>query len=174
MSKSDPASGSFLVALPPGFDYMLNVSKPGYLFYSDHFALTDTFTAAKPFLMKIALHPVKPGEKAVLKNIFFAWNSAELQPESFAELNKLLSFMRENPSVRIEVSGHTDNTGSPEYNLKLSLNRAKVVADYLIKNGMDPSRIVAKGYGEKQPVAQNDTEEGRALNRRTEFRILGK
>ena len=82
--------------------------------------------------------------------------------------------MRENPSVRIEVSGHTDNTGSPEYNLKLSLNRAKVVADYLIKNGMDPSRIVAKGYGEKQPVAQNDTEEGRALNRRTEFRILGK
>ncbi|HQH40781.1 MAG TPA: OmpA family protein [Bacteroidales bacterium] len=174
MSKSDPASGSFLVALPPGFNYMLNVSKPGYLFYSDHFALTDTFTAAKPFLMKIALHPVKPGEKAVLKNIFFAWNSAELQPESFAELNKLLSFMRENPSVRIEVSGHTDNTGSPEYNLKLSLNRAKVVADYLIKNGMDPSRIVAKGYGEKQPVAQNDTEEGRALNRRTEFRILGK
>lgn len=173
-AKSDPVTGTFLVALPPGFNYMLNVSKQGYLFYSDHFALADTFTEAKPFLMRIALHPVKPGEKAVLKNIFFAWNSAELQPESFAELNKLLSFMRENPEVRIEVSGHTDNTGSPEYNLKLSLNRAKVVADYLIKNGMDPSRIVARGYGEKQPVAGNDTEEGRALNRRTEFRILGK
>ncbi len=173
-SKSDPVTGAFLVALPPGFNYMLNVSKPGYLFYSDHFALADTFTQSQPFLMRIALHPVKPGEKVVLKNIFFEWNSAELQPESFSELNKLLSFMRENPDVRIEVSGHTDNTGSPDYNLKLSLNRAKVVADYLIKNGMDPSRIIARGYGEKQPVAGNDTEEGRALNRRTEFRILGK
>ena len=108
----------------------------------------------------------------VLKNIFFETDSYALKDESLAELNKLVQFLQENPHIRIEISGHTDNTGTPEYNLRLSDNRAQAVAKYLVKANVAEDRLVCRGYGLSLPVASNETEEGRAQNRRTEVKII--
>lgn len=170
---SGSVTGSFLVTIPSNKDYALNVSKDGYLFYSDNFSMTDKHDALHPFLKDIALKKIKVGEIVVLKNIFFATNSFELKEESVVELNKLRDFLQKNKNVRIELSGHTDNVGSEEYNQKLSENRANSVKEFLLKQGLPEERIVSKGYGKTQPVASNDNNEGRALNRRTEFKVIG-
>ena len=112
------------------------------------------------------------GKKVVLHNIFYATNSAELEPESRAELKKVHDFLLANPSIGVEISGHTDNTGSPGYNQKLSEERAENVVLYLKQQGIDPQRMEAAGYGEAQPVDDNNTGPGRARNRRTELKIL--
>jgi outer membrane protein OmpA-like peptidoglycan-associated protein len=107
-----------------------------------------------------------------MKNIFFETNQYELIETSRIELNKLVAMLQKYPDIKIEIGGHTDNVGSHEYNISLSQNRAKSVRDYLIENKIDPARIKYKGYGETQPVDSNDTEEGKANNRRTEFKII--
>lgn len=163
--------GSFLICLPEGKDYALNVNKKGYLFYSDHFTMTHG-DFSKPFLKDVPLKPIKTGEIVVMRNIFFDLDSYAIKPESKIELDRLVTLLRENPSIQIEIGGHTDNTGKPEYNLKLSENRAKAVADYLIQQGIATSKLISKGYGQTQPVAPNDTEDGRAQNRRTEFKVV--
>ena len=110
----------------------------------------------------------------ILKNIFFEFNSAKLTSESYPELNRVFRLLTTNPTIRIEVSGHTDNVGSLESNTRLSEARAKAVVDYLITSGIDPSRLEYKGYAFTRPIASNETEEGRARNRRVEFEILSK
>jgi outer membrane protein OmpA-like peptidoglycan-associated protein len=110
----------------------------------------------------------------ILKNIFFDTNKYQLQPDSRAELQKLIEFMDLNPTVKIEISGHTDNVGNDASNQTLSENRAKSVYDFLISGKIDPSRMVFKGYGKTQPIAPNDNDENRAKNRRTEFKIIAK
>jgi outer membrane protein OmpA-like peptidoglycan-associated protein len=167
-SNSD---GSFLVCIPEGKDYALNVNRKGYLFYSDNFKMTHG-DFVQPFVKDVPLKPIKVGEKVVMRNIFFDLESYKLKEESKIELHKLIKLLTENPQMQIEISGHTDKTGKPDFNLKLSANRAKAVADYLIQNGIDPKRLLSKGYGETQPMASNDTEEGRAQNRRTEFKVI--
>lgn len=167
-SNSD---GSFLVCIPEGKDYALNVNRKGYLFYSDNFKMTHG-DFVQPFVKDVPLNPIKIGEKVVMRNIFFDLESFKLKDESKIELNKLIKLLTENPQMQIEISGHTDKTGKPDFNLKLSANRAKSVADYLIQKGIDPKRLVSKGYGETQPIATNDTEDGRARNRRTEFKVI--
>jgi outer membrane protein OmpA-like peptidoglycan-associated protein len=107
----------------------------------------------------------------VLRNIFFMTDQYDLLPESFAELDKLYDFLKQNPAVRIEIGGHTDNQGTEDYNAALSLKRAGSVAVYLLEKGIDPARISFQGYGETTPVSPNDSAEGRALNRRTEIRV---
>ena len=102
---------------------------------------------------------------------FFPTNSFELQKESYTELDKLVAFMKKNPNVVIEISGHTDNVGDKKSNQTLSNNRAKSVMDYIKVKGIDTSRITSVGFGDTKPIADNGTEEGRASNRRTEFRI---
>lgn len=171
-AHSDSLNGEFFVCLPVGCNYGLNVSKPHYLFYSDNFALKQIHEFKEPFLLDIPLQLVKPGKSIVLKNIFFATDSASLENESFVELNKILQFMKDNSSIKIEISGHTDNTGSAAHNLDLSMRRAKSVVNYLVSKGVDSKRVFFKGYGETRPVASNDNEAGKALNRRTEFKIL--
>ncbi|PLX05496.1 MAG: hypothetical protein C0594_07205 [Marinilabiliales bacterium] len=173
-SYSDPEDGSFLVCLPQDNDYALNVSKEGYLFFSENFNFEGTHTQKEPYKKDIALIPVKTGKKVVLKNVFFDTDSYELKPESKVELNKLAGFLNSNPTVRIQLNGHTDNVGSESDNLVLSDNRAKAVVEYLIKNGIPASRLQAKGFGESKPIDNNDTEKGRANNRRTEFEIISK
>ena len=116
----------------------------------------------------------KVGEKIILKNIFFETDKSQLLPNSFDELNKLVEYLYKNKSTAIEISGHTDNTGTEEKNKKLSETRSKAVADYLISKGIDKSRIGYKGYGSTKPVAKNDTEEGKQQNRRVEFIIKKK
>ncbi len=172
-SYSDPRTGEFLVPLATGKDYALNVSKSGYLFYSDHFSLSGFAHQTDPYLKDVPMHPIKEGEKTVLRNIFFEFDSYELKSQSIVELEKLLGFLNNNPDIRIRINGHTDNTGEAQYNLELSGRRAETVAGYLVSAGVDKERIDYQGFGETMPVADNETEEGRAANRRTEFEITG-
>ena len=176
-------NGESLVCLPYGKNYALNVSKDKYVFQSENFNLIEKASFDKPFLLKINLQPLKitdskPSEKLkedkaiVLKNVFFDTDKAVLKPESFAELNKLKLFLTENPTIRIELRGHTDSQGSDTHNLDLSDRRAKAVRDFLVQKGIVVDRIQAKGFGKNMPVDSNDTPQGRANNRRTEFVIL--
>lgn len=169
------ADGEFLVTLPAGGNYGLNVSKEKYLFYSENFALDQPGTMEKPFKLDIALQPIGEGTAAkpiVLKNVFFETGSAALRKESLNELARLKSLLDENPSLKIQINGHTDNIGADADNMKLSNDRAKSVYDYLTQNGIDANRLKFKGFGETKPAASDDTEEGRKLNRRTEYEIL--
>jgi outer membrane protein OmpA-like peptidoglycan-associated protein/outer membrane protein assembly factor BamD (BamD/ComL family) len=171
-SSSDPVDGSFLVCLPMGSEYALNVSKNGYLFYSEHFKFDEQGSFFKPVVKNIQLSPLREGEKITLENIFFATNSATLDPRSQVELDKIVQFMNQNSLLIVEIQGHTDNTGSKVYNLQLSQQRAASVVAYLTSKGIDAKRLIAKGYGETVPVGDNTKEDGRALNRRIEFKIL--
>lgn len=171
-SGSDPINGTFLVTLPVDHEYALNVSKDDYLFYSEHFSLNKDYDLSKPHRMDVEMQPIKYGERVVLKNIFFETASYDLLPESRVELDKLVDFMKNNPTINIEIGGHTDNVGKPEDNQLLSENRSKSVRAYLIEHAIASDRIQFKGYGEEQPIDTNDTPEGRANNRRTEFKVV--
>ena len=171
-AASDGSSGEFLVTLPAGKEYALNIKKEGYLFYSENFKLTGSESALKPYAIEALLQPIKVGSSVTLKNVFFATASFELESKSEVELDKLVDFLNENAQLEIEISGHTDDVGDDESNRVLSDNRAKAVKEYLIAKGIEASRLEHKGYGETKPVQSNDTEEGRAMNRRTEFKIL--
>jgi len=169
---SDRLNGDFLVCLPLNHNYALNISCEGYLFYSEHFPFAEIKSLTDPLRKDIPLEPVKAGNKMILRNIFFDTDEYQLKPESFTELNKLFDFMKDNPSIRIEIGGHTDDQGTDEYNLSLSDNRARAVFDYLVQKGIASQRMNYKGYGESMPESSNQTEEGRALNRRTEITII--
>jgi outer membrane protein OmpA-like peptidoglycan-associated protein len=165
-------TGFYFITLPVGSDYTFAVNRQGYLFYSKLYELSKE-KADSTYRNDIPLQPIEMNATVRLKNIRFEVNSVKLLPVSLVELDKLLQLMQENPQVKVQVSGHTDNVGSPSDNLKLSNNRAKAVVDYLVSKGIDIKRLTWKGYGETKPVADNKTEEGRALNRRTEFTIVG-
>lgn len=169
---SDSITGEYLLCIPTDNDYMLNVNRRDYLFYSDNFTLRGIYHLEKPFLKDILLKRIQIGEKLILKNIFYNTDSYALGNESIYELDKIYHFLKAHEVVRIEISGHTDNTGTRSYNQKLSEKRAKSVVDYLIDKGIDASRLVYRGYGFDHPVDENDTEEGRAKNRRTELKII--
>lgn len=171
---SDAITGDFLVCLPIERNYALNVSKEGYLFYSANFSLKGLTDISEPFTVDAPLQPIEIGKTVVLKNIFFDTDKYVLKPESFVELNKLLQFLNDNPKLKVEIGGHTDNVGTPDYNQELSENRARAVYDYLLTKGIEAERLTYKGYGLSQPIATNETEKGRAENRRTEFKIVGK
>jgi outer membrane protein OmpA-like peptidoglycan-associated protein len=167
-------NGEFFLTLTANKNYALNVTKPGYLFYSDNFAMKESLDKSKPFEMDVPLQPIDTGKFIVLKNVFFATAKFDLEPESKAELNKLVSFLNLNKTLKIELSGHTDDVGDKKKNVTLSLNRAKSVYEYLIANGIAKERLSYKGYGDGKPVVPNDSPEHRQMNRRTEFRITGK
>lgn len=170
--QSEEVTGEYLLCLPPHKDYMLNISKQGYLPYSDHFSLSGEHRHT-PLRKDIQLYPIEQGASTVLKNIFFELDAYTLKPQSKIELEKLISFLNLNTNVAIEIGGHTDNQGSADYNQKLSENRAKTVYNYLINHQIEASRLSYKGYGLSKPIDTNDTPEGRANNRRTEFKIVG-
>jgi flagellar motor protein MotB len=168
---SSASDGSFLVCVPTGRAYALNVSCPGYLFYSDHFELSGIQIQTDPFLKDIPLQPIRVGNTIVMKNIFFETDMHDLKEDSKPELDKLVEFLAHNSGISVEISGHTDNIGSEEYNMVLSQERADAVKNYLINSSVESSRLTSVGYGYTRPVTFNETEEGRALNRRTEIRI---
>lgn len=170
-STSDPVTGDFLVCIPANKDYALNVSKNGYLFHSENFSLKESKTVNEPFVKNVELTPIAKDKPVVLRNVFFATASSVLKPESTVELDKLVDFLKKNPSIKIEISGHTDNVGSKESNLKLSDDRSKSVSNYLISKGIQADRLTNKGFGDTKPIDTNETEQGRANNRRTEFKI---
>ncbi len=169
---SEKRTGEFLIPLPSNDRYAFKVEADGYLLYSANFSLEKT-SRDEPYILDIPLKKIKINEDMVLENIFFETNKFELLPDSKAELNYFAGFLKKNPMIKIEISGHTDNIGSVSANQILSEKRARSVYDHLIDLGIDDSRISFKGYGDKKPRDSNDTEEGRANNRRTEFKITG-
>ncbi len=169
---SDKAEGEYLIALPAGKDYMFNVSRTGYLFHSENFSLKQNNSVQQAFVVDVELQPVKAGNTVVMRNIFFDTDKFEMKEGSQTELKKLEMLMKENPAVKIEIAGHTDNVGDKKYNQTLSEKRAKSVFDALVASGADAARLTYKGYGDTKPMASNDNEEGRKQNRRTAFTIL--
>lgn len=165
--------GNYLITLPIGNDYAFNVNRKGYLFYSENFFLKQSSTDTT-YTIDIPLTPIEINASIVLKNIFFDVNKAELKQESMIELDRVIQLLKENPAVKIEIGGHTDNVGKPADNLVLSNNRAKSVINYFLYKGIPADRISSKGFGETKPVAENTSEAGRAKNRRTELRVVAK
>ena len=164
-------SGNYLITLPIGKDYAFNVNRRGYLFYSDNFMLSQ-HAPDSTYEKDIPLQPIEANASVVLKNIFFDFNEFKLKNESVAELDRVVQLLKDNPTLKIQISGHTDSIGKAADNMKLSENRARSVINYIISKGIKQDRLVAKGYGATMPVAPNKTEEGRAMNRRTELKVL--
>ncbi len=157
-----------------GKQYQLNVQKEGYMYKSISVDIPQAGSSAQTLRRLLNLDPLKVGYKSVLRNIYFNYGKATLTEASSPELNKLKDMLSQNPNVMVEISGHTDSSGSKDFNKRLSQRRAQAVVDYLANAGIDRSKMKAMGYGEEQPLASNDDEdEGRELNRRVEFKILG-
>lgn len=170
--NTNSATGKFLVSLLAGKNYGIAVKADGYLFHSENFDIPDG-SDYNLVNKVIELKNVKVGSKIALRNIFFETAKATLKEESNNELDRLVKLMKDVPSLKVEISGHTDNTGSAKLNDKLSQDRAQSVVDYLTNNGISSSRLTAKGYGSNEPVADNGTAAGRQENRRVEFKITG-
>jgi outer membrane protein OmpA-like peptidoglycan-associated protein/tetratricopeptide (TPR) repeat protein len=163
--------GNYLITLPLGKDYAFNVNRKGYLFYSANYNMRGTFPDSV-FTADIPLEPIEANAKVILKNVFFDTKKTDLKPQSIAELDNVVKLMNENPNMKILISGYTDNVGKPADNLKLSEGRAISVVNYLVSKSINKDRLSYKGFGETNPVASNGTEQGRALNRRTEMSVV--
>lgn len=172
-SFSSDNQGKFSFVLERGKNYNLAFEAEGYLFQTENVNLPKEMVYST-VEKNIVLQPIVAGSKIVLNNLFFDFNKSKLRKESFIELDKAYKLLKEKNNITIEVSGHTDNKGDDKLNNKLSADRAKAVMDYFIKKGIDKKRLSYKGYGKTQPVATNDTDEGRQLNRRVELKILAK
>jgi outer membrane protein OmpA-like peptidoglycan-associated protein len=170
-------TGHYVIILPAGRNYSITYEATDYLYQSDNINVSDS-SSYQEIDRPVELQPLKVGQKIIVRNIFFASGKSTLQPESQAELDKLVKLMNQFPKLIVEISGHTDASGSDELNQKLSEQRAQVVADYLVAHGIDKSRLRTKGCGESQPIAINynkdgtPNRQGMALNRRFEFTVL--
>lgn len=164
---ANSGNGEFLVALPINKNYALHADHEGYLFYSKNYSLKNVDVNSE-FAIEV---PMEKG-KIVLENVFFEVNKFDLKTESIYELNRVVDYLRENTTVKVELGGHTDSDGEEKENQQLSENRAKVCVDYIISKGIDTERLTYKGYGESQPRVENDTDEHKAMNRRTEMKII--
>jgi outer membrane protein OmpA-like peptidoglycan-associated protein/tetratricopeptide (TPR) repeat protein len=163
--------GNYLITLPVGKDYAFNVNRRGYLFFSDNFLLSQQ-SPDSIYEKNIPLQPIETNATIVLKNIFFDVNKFDLKPESETGLDEVVRLMNDNPTLKIQINGHTDSVGKAADNLVLSDNRAKAVVSFLVSKNINPARLSSKGFGATQPIAPNKTEEGRALNRRTEMKVV--
>lgn len=161
----------FLIPVTAGNNYAFHSMAKGYLLDSRNFQPTES-TVDEPFIVEALLEKIRTNQIVTLNNIFFDIDKYDLKPESDVELKTVLQLLNANPKMKIEISGHTDNTGSEVHNKELSTNRATALKSYLEKAGIAPLRIIAKGYGASKPNASNDNEEGRAKNRRIEVKIL--
>jgi len=182
LTKRTSEGIDFLVPMPIGTNYSISVSKKGYLYHSENFATIDQHAAAEPMEKTIEIFPIAIEETAevaaehkpiILNNIFFETGSAVLKAESSLEIGDLSDQLKANKDLRIKILGHTDNVGSDANNQKLSEARAKSVYEALIAKGVPASKLAYEGRGESQPIADNDTDEGRQRNRRTEFVVVG-
>ncbi len=168
--KLNSADGKYQQDIPGLGWYLYSVSAEGYLNATDSVQAENPDVT--PLVKNIFLTPIEVGITVRLKNIYFDFDKTTLKSESFVELNKVVDFLKQNPKVSIEIAGHTDSKGSDTYNENLSQGRSQSVVDYLASQGIDASRLQAHGYGESKPIDNNETEEGRANNRRVEFTVL--
>lgn len=168
---SDPSTGEFLLGLPGRNIFSFIVRHPGYLFYSEYFDLMDgQYAESQPVV--ISLMPIRKGDVKILQQVYFDFDSAELRPESLGEIQQVYQMMMENPDISILITGYTDARGTEEYNYRLSKGRAEAISLALVNEGIESYRLQARGVGSSEPVSENDSEKGRALNRRTEIKIL--
>ena len=168
--RSDSVTGDYLIVITQGAQYGLFAESEGYLYKSENFNLTEKLLM--PVKINLKLEKIKPGARVVLKNIFFDFDSYNLTSTSKAELNRVLHLLNTNKTLRVEISGYTDNVGTEKYNLELSEKRAEAVYNYLVKNGADKTKLGFRGYGASNFLNSNNTEEERAKNRRIEFKVL--
>ena len=169
--SSNSVTGKFLLSLPAGNNYGISVSAGGYLFHSENFDLPkgDGFNSVTK---DVELKNIRVGSNIALRNVFFNTGKWEVKEDSYTELARLVLLLNEVPSLKILISGHTDNIGAESFNQLLSQRRADAVVNYLVEKGVNRNRLSAKGYGQSNPVESNDNSEGRATNRRTEFEII--
>lgn len=181
VSEADKLTGQFMVSLPVNREYALNVSYPGYTFFSQNFNMTNP-QGLEAIHMDVPMVPITSELGVSLKNVFFDLNKATLRPQSFVELNKLVDFLNSNPTIKIEIGGHTDTRGDDKENLALSEGRALSVKNYLISKGIQANRLSSKGYGETRPIytdeaiikmtSEKEKEAAHQENRRTEYKII--
>jgi len=170
---SNADDGAFKMVLPYDKNYLIRASADKFFAQSENLNLDSLVKIGYKEIHKdLYLVPIEIGQVVRLNNVFFDFDKWDLRPESFVELDRVVKLLMENPAIEIEMSAHTDNYGSDEYNYKLSDNRARSVMEYILTKGISPGRITSQGYGETMPVAPNDTPENRQLNRRVEFKIL--
>ncbi len=170
--RSDKIDGSFLVCLPQGNNYGLVVEKKGYFFYSNHFDTSENSSQQLPQKLTLNLTPVQLNKAMVLNNLFFKVDAWEIEAKSENELNRLVAFLQQNNNLKVDIAGHTDSSGSVQHNKILSEKRAKAVCDYLLSKGISKDRLSYVGYGSSRPIATNQTEAGKAKNRRTTFLLM--
>ncbi|MFZ1730631.1 MAG: OmpA family protein [Bacteroidota bacterium] len=166
--QSDAVDGNYIVVLQPGKTYVITAEAPGYLFYSDRF---DVPADSKNNSVR---KDIPMTRDIVRMLVYFDFNQASLQPASSVDLSRAVDWLKANPTVKVELAGHTDNVGAKDYNRKLSLDRAQAVLDYLVGKGVSPPRLRAVGLGMDEPITTNETEEGRSMNRRVEFRVISR
>ena len=160
-------NGIYSATLPPG-TYTVKASYPEYVDQAFPVVIKDNETTMRDFEL------IKKGEKITLSGIYFDFNKSTIKPESYPVLDKAVKILKDNPTIRVRIEGHTDSVGSEDYNQKLSQARADAVKSYLVKTGeIDINRIDSVGKGEAEPIASNETDEGRSLNRRIEFVVVG-
>lgn len=170
-------TGRYVIVLAPGRNYSIGYEADDFLYQSDNINVVDSMTYQE-IDRPVELSPLKVGQKIVVRNIFFDSGKSKLKPESKTELDKIVTLMKKYPLLVLEIAGHTDASGPDEMNMKLSLERAKAVQEYLVTNGIDKARTTTKGYGETQPIAVNYNKDGSAnkrgmsMNRRFEFKVL--
>lgn len=169
---SSELDGSFKIVLPYDKNYSIRAIADKYFAISENLNLDSLAKAGYREIHKdLYLAPIEVGSIVRLNNVFFDFDKWDLRPESYVELDRVVKLLKENKSIEIEMSAHTDSKGSDEYNFTLSDHRAKSVMEYILSKGISASRIISKGYGETKPVVENDTDEHRQLNRRVEFTI---
>jgi outer membrane protein OmpA-like peptidoglycan-associated protein len=181
VSEADKLTGEFMVSLPVNREYALNVSYPGYTFFSQNFNMLNP-EGLEAIHMDVPMVPITSDIPTVLANVFFDLGKSTLRPESFVELDKLVDLLVKNPTIKIEIGGHTDTRGDDKDNVKLSSDRAKTVYDYIILKGIKADRMSYKGYGETKTVVSDEeiaklaTEKAKEAahqsNRRTEYKII--
>jgi outer membrane protein OmpA-like peptidoglycan-associated protein len=170
---SNPTDGAFKIVLPYNKNYLIRATADKFFAISENLNLDSLIKVGYREIHKdLYLVPIEVGQVVRLNNVFFDFDKWDLRPESFVELDRVVKLLSENPAIEIEMSAHTDSWGTDEYNTKLSHNRARSVMEYILSKGISSARIIAQGYGETKPVAPNDSEENRQLNRRVEFKIL--
>ncbi|MBN1117523.1 MAG: OmpA family protein [Bacteroidales bacterium] len=167
------STGNYSLRIPESKKYGVDINASGYLMFLDILDLTAA-TYDEVIVRNFELERVEVGAKVVLQNIYFETGKSNLLPESYATLHSVVRLLENNPTLRLEISGHTDNVGSAKSNLKLSNDRAKSCVDFIVQGGIAAERLEYKGYGYESPIAPNNTPEGRAQNRRVEFKILSK
>jgi outer membrane protein OmpA-like peptidoglycan-associated protein len=171
-SFTSDVNGYYHIFLPCSGKYFFHATREGFLNLNDSVTIAG-YDPREGLMKNLYMTPIEVGATVRLNRIYFDFDKTTLRAESFPSLDRVVDFLSQNPTTSIEIGGHTDSMGSDDYNINLSQGRANAVRNYLIAEGIQEKRVLSVGYGEKRPETTNQTDEGRQINRRVEFRVLG-